>query len=125
MASMMRNLIIVYSNREYNIASRTLGSSSFAIILNNILPYLLSIIVTTITAYIPSVVSLEITLTYFGFGFVTTPSLGKALQVGYQSNFLYKPHIITFPAVVIAILTGTLYFIGVKLADATDPRTHR
>jgi ABC-type dipeptide/oligopeptide/nickel transport system permease subunit len=38
---------------------------------------------------------------------------------------MYKPHVIAFPAIVIAVLTGTLYFIGVKLADATDPKTHR
>jgi oligopeptide transport system permease protein len=126
LAGIVRNLIINYSNRDYNIASRTLGTASFLIILNNILPYLLSVIVQRVAASIPGVISSEVGLTYFGLGFKGgQKSLGAALYNGYTGQFIAYPHILLFPALIIGVLSGTLYFIGVKLADATDPKTHR
>jgi len=125
-ASSVRRYIMWFANREYNVASRTLGSRPWTIIINNILPYMLSILVTMVASYIPGVISSEVSLTYFGLGFAgNVISLGIALQTGYMANYMYNWWILFWPALIIFTITGTLYFIGIKLADATDPRTHR
>ncbi|MFA5481476.1 MAG: ABC transporter permease subunit, partial [Bacilli bacterium] len=49
LAGFIRNQIIIIRNREYNIASQTLGSSPKAMITHNLLPYLISVIVTVVS----------------------------------------------------------------------------
>ena len=44
MSKYIRNMILIYRDREFNLASRCLGTSSFKIITKNILPQLVSVI---------------------------------------------------------------------------------
>ncbi len=44
MARFVRNLIIIIRDREYNLASRCLGTPTKRIITKNLLPYLVSVI---------------------------------------------------------------------------------
>ena len=69
LAGFIRNQIIIIRNREYNIASQTLGSSSTAMITHNLLPYLISVIVTVVSTAIPQAISAEVGLAYFNLSF--------------------------------------------------------
>ena len=69
LASFVRNQIIIIRNREYNIASQTLGSSSWTMISHNLLPYLVSVIVTVVSTAIPEAISAEVGLAYFNLSF--------------------------------------------------------
>ena len=44
MARFIRNQIIIIRDREYNLASRCLGTPVYRIILRNLLPYLVSVV---------------------------------------------------------------------------------
>lgn len=126
LASMVRNQILIINNREYNMASKTLGSGPLKMINHNLLPYLVSVIVTVAANMIPSVIASEVSLTYFGLGFKTgvDVTLGSVLQSGY-GVFMDYPHIFLFPAIIIALLSLSFYYLGLNLADATDPKNHR
>ncbi len=125
LARFIRNQIIIIGDREYNLASRTLGSSPFVIIKHNLLPFILPVIITSISMAIPSVISTEVGLSYFGLGLdVETVSLGKVLTAGY-ANWTNYPHVLFFPALILALITVSFYLIGLVLSDALDPRTHR
>ena len=65
LASTLRNNIIIIRNRDFNIASKTLGSSPRAIITHNLLPFLVSIIVTILATSIPGVIDGEVSLAFF------------------------------------------------------------
>ncbi len=126
LASFIRNQIIIITNREYNLASKSLGSRPIKMITHNLLPYLVSVIVTVISYTIPGVITAEVGLSYFGLGFNTTVdiTLGSIMTMGY-STFMDFPHTLFFPAIVAALLSLAFFLLGINLADATDPKNHR
>ena len=65
---MIRVQILRYRDLEYNLASRTLGTPTLKIVAKNIMPQLVSVIVTTMTQMLPSFISYEAFLSFFGLG---------------------------------------------------------
>jgi oligopeptide transport system permease protein len=126
LANFIRNQIIIINNREYNLASKTLGSKPIKMILHNLLPYLVSVIVTVVARTIPSVITAEVGLTFFGLGFDTSKevTLGSMMTLGYNT-FMDFPHTLLWPALVASILSLSFFLMGLNLADATDPKNHR
>lgn len=123
-AYFMRTQVIIIRDREYNLASRCLGTSTLRIAMKNILPFMTSVIVTYTATEIPSYISSEVFLSYIGMG-LSDMSLGKLIYnaesamvtPGWQFEFWS-------PVVISAIITVVLYVVGQNLGDASDPRTH-
>lgn len=123
-AYFMRTQVIIIRDREYNLASRCLGTSTMRIAMKNILPFMTSVIVTYTATEIPSYISSEVFLSYIGMG-LSDMSLGKLIYAaesamvtpGWQFEFWS-------PVVISAIITVVLYVVGQNLGDASDPRTH-
>ena len=129
LAGFIRNQIIIIRNRDYNIASITLGSSPKAMITHNLLPYLISVIVTVISTAIPEAVSSEVGLAFFGLSFTTVKgeiTLGQLLtSVTNSGEWQTHPNLLVIPLIVMVPLTVTFFYLGLVLADATDPKNHR
>ena len=124
MARNVRNLVLMYRDREYNLASRCLGTPVWRVLTKNIFPYLISIIILRIALSIPQTIALESTLSYLGLGLdITTPSLGILLRNA-RLYFLDKPYLLVFPAVIVSLITITFYLVGNAFSDAADPRNH-
>lgn len=124
MARNVRNLVLMYRDREYNLASRCLGTPIWRVLVKNILPYLISVIILRLALSIPATIALESTLSYLGLGLdVNTPSLGILLRNA-RSYFLNYPYLLIFPAVIVSLITITFYLIGNAFSDAADPRNH-
>ena len=129
LASFVRNQIIISRNREYNIASQTLGSSSWTMISHNLLPYLVSVIVTVVSTAIPEAISAEVGLAYFNLSFKVSDgdiTLGQVLTQAVKDNaWMSHPYLLLGPMIVMVPLTIAFFYIGLALSDATDPKTHR
>lgn len=124
MARNVRNLVMIYRDREYNLASRCLGTSTFNVIVHNILPYLISVIILRLALSIPQTIAYESTLSYLGLGLgIDTPSLGILLRNA-RTFFIDFPYLLIFPAAIVSIITIAFYLIGNAFSDAADPRNH-
>ena len=124
MAKNVRNLVMMYRDREYNLASRCLGTPVWRVLTKNILPYLISIIILRLALSIPATIALESTLSYLGLGLgIDTPSLGILLRNA-RNYFLERPYLLIFPAVIVSLITVTFYLVGNAFSDAADPRNH-
>ena len=123
-AFFIRTQVIIIRDREYNLASRCLGTSIFRIALKNILPFMISVIVTLAAAEIPSYSSYEVYLSFIGLQ-MSDISLGRLIS-DTQSSMLTPGYQFEFwsPVVVASIITVVLYVVGQNLGDASDPRTH-
>ena len=119
----VRNLVLIYRDREYNLASRCLGTGIGRILTKNILPYLVSVIILRLALAIPGTIAYETTLTYLGLMDVTQPSLGILLRNA-RTYFLDYPYLLIFPAGIVSIITITFYLVGNAFSDACDPRNH-
>ena len=124
-AYFIRTQVMIIRDREYNMASKCLGTKTSTMIGKNILPYLVSVIMTYISREIPSNISYEVFLSYLGLGLGSNyASLGRSISQ-YTSYMYGYPHLFWIPVIVLAIISISLYVVGQSLADATDPRTHR
>ena len=123
-AYFIRTQVIIIRDREYNLASRCLGTSTWRIATKNILPFMTSIIVTLMATEIPSYISYEVFLSYIGMG-LTDMSLGKLIQAS-QNAMVTSGWGFEFwsPVAIASIITVVLYVVGQNLGDASDPRTH-
>ena len=123
-AFFIRPQVLIIRDREYNLASRCLGTSIFKIATKNILPFMTSVIVTLLATELPSYISYEVFLSYIGMG-MSEMSLGRLIYAaeaamvtpGWQMEFWS-------PVAIAAIITVVLYLVGQNLGDASDPRTH-
>lgn len=123
-AYFIRTQVVIIRDREYNLASKCLGTSTVKIAMKNILPFMTSVIVTLLATEIPSYISYEVFLAYIGVG-LTDMSLGRMIYEaevamvtpGWELEFWS-------PVAVASIITIVLYVVGQNLGDASDPRTH-
>ena len=123
-AYFIRTQVIIIRDREYNLASRCLGTPISRIATKNILPFMTSVIVTLAATEIPSYISYEVFLSYIGMG-LGDMSLGKLIEAA-KSAMQTPGWEIEFwsPVAVASIITVVLYVVGQNLGDASDPRTH-
>ena len=123
-AYFIRTQVIIIRDREYNLASRCLGTPITRIALRNILPFMTSVIVTLAATEIPSYISYEVFLAYIGIG-LSDMSLGKLISEA-QSAMMTNGWQFEFwsPVVVASTVAVVLYVVGQNLGDASDPRTH-
>lgn len=119
----IRNLVFMYRDREYNLASRCLGTSLPRILYRNIFPYLISVIVLRLALAIPGTIAFETTLTYLGLLDISNPSLGILLRNA-RNYFLSYPYLLVYPALIVSMITITFYLVGNAFSDACDPRNH-
>ena len=115
---------MIIRDREYNLASRCLGTSTIKIAMKNILPFMTSVIVTLLATEIPSYISYEVFLSYIGMG-LSDMSLGRLIYEA-ESAMVTPGWEFEFwsPVAISSIITVVLYVIGQNLGDASDPRTH-
>ena len=109
-----------FKGREYVLASRTLGSSDMRLIFRHILPNSLGTIITGSVLMIPSVIFSEATLAYLNLGLQGVQSFG--VMMAENQKYLEKvPHLVVFPAVVIALMMISFNLFGNGLRDALNP----
>lgn len=123
-----------YKGREYVLAARTLGASDRRIIFKHILPNALGTIVTRVVLSIPSVIFLEVNLSFLGFGIgngqtlaigpieLTGTSIGVILNDGQQQIMAGNTWLVIFPTLVVATLMISFNMFGNALRDALNPQ---
>ena len=123
-AYFIRTQVVIIREREYNLASRCLGTSTVKIAMKNILPFMTSVIVTLLATELPSYISYEVFLSYIGMG-MSEQSLGRMIYAA-ESAMVTPGWELEFwsPVAISAIITVVLYVVGQNLGDASDPRTH-
>ena len=123
-AYFIRTQVVIIRDREYNLASRCLGTSTIKIAVKNILPFMTSVIVTLLATELPSYISYEVFLAYIGMG-MSDMSLGRLIYAA-EAAMVTPGWDLEFwgPVAVVSIITIVLYVVGQNLGDASDPRTH-
>lgn len=127
MARFIRNQILIIRDRDYNLASRCLGTPTRRLVLKNLLPYLVSVIMLRMALSIPSAIGNEVFVTYIGLGLPSSiPSLGNLIDAGraVMMNVSQRYQLI-YPTVILSIVTISFYIVGNAFSDAADPKNHR
>lgn len=110
-----------FKNKEYVLASRTMGARDKRIMYKYILPNAIGTIITSCALALPNVIFQEAGLSYLGLGIqAPDPSIGQMLFDG-QRMLMEYPYLIISPGFVIVVLMLAFNLLGNGLRDAFNP----
>ena len=122
MSKIARAECLKIKEREYVLASRTLGAGSFHIIFKQILPNTIGPIITQVMFSIPVAIFTEAFLSFVGVGIVLPQcSIGSLIEAGFN-NVTILPYQILPPICVLAILMLGFNLIGDGFREALAPK---
>ena len=114
--------VLSISNRDYVLASRTIGANTFRILTRHILPNALSSVLVMATLYISTAILAEATLSFLGLGPPPpTPTWGSMINDG-SSVLETEPWVTLFPGLAITLTVLGFSLVGDGVRDALDAR---
>ncbi len=126
LARFIRNLVLIIRDRDFNLASRCLGTPTRRIITKNLLPQMVSVIMLRMALAIPGAIGSEVFLSYIGLGLpIGIPSLGNLVNKG--RTMMMAPTLryqLFIPAIILSVITICFYLVGNAFSDAADPKNH-
>lgn len=124
-ARSVRGLVLQLKEREFVLASRTLGASHARLIFDHLVPNTLGIVVVSMTMGVPSAIFQEAYLSFIGLGIAPPiPSWGQLANAG-VAVFKVFPLQLFIPAILISITMLSFNLFGDGLRDALDPKLRR
>ena len=109
------------SQREYVLASRSLGKPTFKILFQEILPNIMAPIIVIASLSIGGIILAEATLSFLGLGIQPpTPSWGSMVATGNRYLQL-APWMSLVPGAAIFLMVMAVNFLGDGVRDALDP----
>lgn len=125
LARLVRGQLLTLRERDYVLAARSLGAPGPRIIVSHLLPNAAGPIIIRLTYGVPQAIFTEAVLSFIGLGVrPPTASWGSMIERGNQAIFS-APHMVLFPAAVIALTMLAFNFLGDGLRDALDPQNTR
>ncbi|MBY0012701.1 ABC transporter permease [Paenibacillus typhae] len=122
MSWIVRGEIMQLKNREFVLASRSMGADSKRLLFRHLLPNAVGPIIVTITLSVPNAIFAEAFLSFLGLG-VQAPvaSLGSMINDS-LTGWLYYPWRFLFPAILVSLIMLSFNIFGDGLRDALDPK---
>jgi peptide/nickel transport system permease protein len=121
-ARIVRGEVLALKEREYVLASRSIGATPRRVILRHILPNVVSPVMVAATLGVAEAIITESVLSFLGLGFPPDfPTWGRLLYEGLEYMQMYPARVI-FPGLAISLTVLSVNYIGDGLRDALDPR---
>lgn len=119
---MMRGEVMSIKERDYIMAGKLQGNSSFRLMLKHVLPNSISPIIVTMTQQIGNTILSEAGLSFLGLGISQPTASWGSLVSGGRDFLLTNPVYSLAPGICIALLVICLNTLGDGIRDALDPR---
>ncbi|WP_246542840.1 ABC transporter permease [Fusibacter paucivorans] len=125
MARIVRGQILSIKEQEYVLAARTIGASTWRIMVRHLIPNALGPIIVSLAMMIPNAIFTEAFLSFIGLG-VNAPmaswgTLANDAVPGLRS-YAYQ---LMLPSILISLTVLAFNFLGDGLRDALDPRLRK
>ena len=122
-ARLVRGGILSLREREFILASKTLGATDFTIITRHLFPNVLAPLLVSVTLGVGESILSEAALSFLGLGIQPpTPSWGNML-FNAQELIYQAPFLAIMPGVLILLVVISFNYVGDGLQDAIDPKT--
>jgi len=117
----VRGEFLALKEREFVMASRTIGAGNFRLMFRHILPNAAGPIIVNATLLIGANIILESVLSYFGFG-IQPPVSSWGSMIATGGNFFdVDPWLLFVPGLLIFFTVLSFNLVGDGLRDALDP----
>ena len=121
-SNLVRGQVLSLRNQEFVEAARALGLNDLGVILRHMIPNTMVPIIISATLSLGTVIVIESTLSFLGFGIQPpVPTWGNMLNE-YQNEMWTQPAKVFYPGLLIFVCVLAFNYIGDGLRDAMDPR---
>ncbi len=121
LSRLLRGQLFSIREREYIIASRAIGASTWRILFRHILPNVSSIIIVIGVFAVAGAIIAEAGLSYLGVGIGPPHASWGNMMQGSLGSFANAPWRVLTPGIFIFLATLSIYLVGDGLRDAMDP----
>jgi oligopeptide transport system permease protein len=122
MARVVRGQVLSLKNQEFILAAKTIGSSTWTILMQHLIPNAMGPILVTVTMLIPSAIFMEAFMSFIGIG-IAPPLASLGTMCNDATDALRtNPYQLFMPALVICFIMFAFNFVGDGLRDALDPK---
>ena len=121
-ARLVRGSVLSLREREFILASKTLGATDKTIIMRHMFPNVIAPLLVSVTLGVGNVILFEAALSFLGLGVQPpTPSWGNML-FNAQELIYQAPFLAILPGILIFLVVVSFNFLGDGLQDAIDPK---
>jgi peptide/nickel transport system permease protein len=121
-ARLVRGEVLSVRNRDFMLATRSLGASNVRLMLRHLLPNVFPVMIVAASLGVGAIILAEAALDFLGFGIhPPTPSWGNMLSNA-QTYFAHSIWLVIFPGVMIFLTVLAANLFGNAVRDAFDPR---
>jgi oligopeptide transport system permease protein len=125
MARVVRGQVLSLKEQEYVLAARTLGASTWRILVRHLIPNAMGPIIVTATMMIPGAIFTESFLSFIGLGVSAPMASWGSLASDALGGLRSYPYQLFSPAIAICVTMLAFNFLGDGLRDALDPRMRK
>jgi oligopeptide transport system permease protein len=125
MARIVRGQVLSLKEQEFVLAARTLGASTWRIMLRHLIPNAMGPIIISLTMSIPSAIFTEAFLSFVGLGVPAPLASWGTLANDALNGLRSYPYQLLYPSLAICITMLAFNFLGDGLRDALDPRLRK
>jgi len=121
-ARLVRGEVLSVKQRDFILATRSVGAKDLRLIVRHLLPNVLPILIVAASLGVGQIILIEAALDFLGLGIQPpTPSWGNMLTNA-ESYFFHSGWLVVFPGVTIFITVLASNLFGNAVRDAFDPR---
>jgi peptide/nickel transport system permease protein len=121
-ARLVRGEVLSVKQRDFILATRSIGASDARLMLRHLLPNVLPVLIVAASLGVGQIILVEAALDFLGLGIQPpTPSWGNMLTNA-QSYFFHSGLLVAFPGITIFITVLASNIFGNAVRDAFDPR---
>ncbi len=120
-ARVARAQTLVWSDREFVLASRTIGARNMRIIMRDVLPNVLPAMISFALIGIAVLVVVQATLAFFGVGDVTATTWGGDINLG-RDRLDTNPHMVLGPSLFMFLTVLSLNYLADKFSQFNSIR---
>ena len=125
MARIVRGQILSIKEQEFVLAAKTIGASTWRILVRHLIPNALGPIIVSLAMMIPNAIFTEAFLSFIGLGVNAPMASWGTLANDAVAGLRSYPYQLFFPATFISITVLAFNFRGDGLRDALDPRLRK
>lgn len=122
MSWIVRGEIMQLKNREFVLASRSMGAGAPRLLFRHLIPNALGPIIVTLTLSVPNAIFAESFLSFLGLGVQAPVASWGSMINDALSGWMYYPWRMLFPALFISLTMLAFNIFGDGLRDALDPK---
>ncbi len=125
MARLVRGQVLSIKENEFVLAARTLGASSWRIMVKHLIPNAMGPIIVSLAMMVPSAIFSEAFLSFVGLGVSAPQASWGTLANDAMAGLRTYPYQLFIPSFFISMTVLSFNFLGDGLRDALDPRLRK